>query len=385
MVGQDSSRKTRAWSRWLTILALLVGSTTSWVTVGTAGDMGGTPPPGEEGGTVAPLPTRSYYVASSAAELGAYAIADGLIARAQCSTPKMAILDFGNPARDDSKAAYQGYGYWAFDTGDYTNLSQASYLTKQYIQAWWGATQNTSCSLRVVIGTNNTRLCYYSNYIGNHCVINDAGRMWAKLVHDVSKWATDSGIGTRIRVWGGGDWEQRQVNTGDPLYRDWDCYAPTIDFFDGYQAEFSDNPAWGAANRFINFGTASTGACGDWTRTNVWHAAWDGPAYPMPEIYANQPYQDWIFGAGYGIKRLHQTMFVEGVVTECPSFDTNSDGVPDGTAWPSSCVLTSPTRTEWGPYIAWATTWNGLHDTSVFTTPQSSLPFSTAIGYQGQN
>lgn len=77
----------------------------------------------------------------------------------------------------------------------------------------------------------------------------------------------------------------------------------------------------------------------------------------MPEIYSNTPYQDWIFHPTQGIKRLHQSMFVEGVTTECDSGDADHDGTPDGLTWQANCVLDGPyrvwTQPGLGDYVEW--------------------------------
>lgn len=244
------------------------------------------------------------------------------------------ILAFGRPARRAG-----GYGTILL-SGHFRGMRSLLWAAEGYGRGF------STCARRVpeadlLLGLGT------SNY-GSH-VTYAHGRAWGEMVETANRWASRSGVASRVTFNGADDIEP---GFGGPKHaRDW---------VHGYESATS----W----RYVDFGSldgcppAGRWCLGRWTMEDAWYVAWGAaPAWPLPEIYASNGInaEQWFHLGMYSILRHHSQMRFAGVMTQrgaCAQAHDPCRGINNrpGQAWAQlTRRLNADPRTA--QEIAWAT------------------------------
>jgi hypothetical protein len=214
----------------------------------------------------------------------------------------LVILDYGYPYKQDGqfgvKLVYDRT--YTFYSTDQIRPSAVAFGQGYYDGTRAGAAQDTTSSLRIVIGVNN---CCYSVLPS---VFPDHGRAWALMVNGINADLRNYHQQTQVYAVGGSDIQQDSNYGGNDPYT-------TRTWVDGYTinsdcAPVSDTSAKGC---FYNFGNITFSISGTichlsrqnvptptpvyWNGCDMWYGSWGVKkgadtkhfARPLPEIYVN--------------------------------------------------------------------------------------------------
>lgn len=262
-------------------------------------------------------------------------------------TNSLVILDFGQVDKvgsDYGTRIYTGPPDYQFVTD-----TQIVSATESYLQGWWDNTG--SCPrLRVGIGTNNGGQCAPNP---GTCVVYNAGQMWEATVDAVGYFLTSHNF----------SW-QMVVSAADDMETEWDSYASTQSFVDGFN---SWNSSGGGPYLFYDYGDATPPPWGYWSQQQIWQIAWgDTWNVPLPEIYWYCQECQWA-----NVETAAGSMTMQGTMSECTS------PVYYNNQFPTSLNTCSSPYNERAPAQSWTLM---LGKQAAFG--QSSMNYATNIKKQ---
>lgn len=261
------------------------------------------------------------------------------------------VLDYGAQAQDASGA----WGALSVIDGRFHPMSDLKAAVENFGVGYWvGTGADTTASLTVELGTNNSDI-----------VNSSAGTVWGNAVDAINNYFSAHGFNSQVLAAGAND-----IEDGTSFCSSSTCPSRARDWADAFSS--ASSTAWyDDYGDCGGCGTAVTGSGlpGSWTRTDIWYVSWGAAlAFPLPEIYRTDGTQaaQWEQLDEYGYNDISTSvspyagtaMYFDGSMTQHQSCATNGcDSTLDNT-----------------PDAGWTQLWNALNATSTPATGSHPAP-----------